>query len=342
MATKVRMNSAVAAAIADEMRADPSVVMLGEDIAAAGGPFKTSAGLLDEFGPNRVRDTPISEMAFTGAAVGAAAMGLRPIVEIMFMEFLGVALDQLATQAAKFHYLSGGAFSIPLTVRASVGTGTGFGAQHSQTLENWVTATPGLVVASPSDPQTAYGLTRAAVRHSDPVILLEPRGLYATRAEVDTGEVGVYPLGRARVVRTGNAATLVTFGRTTSVALAAADQLSRDGTDIEVVDLLTLVPWDVATVLESVDRTGRLIVVEDAPATGGWGSEVVARVVRDRFERLRAAPFRITSPDVPVPFGKELEARFAPAADDVARQVSSYLMSNDVPDPWWVSEGAAS
>lgn len=339
MSAKMRMNSAIAAAIGDEMRADDAVVMFGEDIAMAGGPFKTSAGLLDEFGPVRVRDTPISEMAFTGAAVGAASVGLRPVVEIMFMEFLGVALDQLATQAAKFHFLSGGAVSVPMVVRASVGTGTGFGTQHSQTLENWVTATPGLVVASPSDPQTAYGLTRAAIRHPDPVILLEPRALYTARAEVETGEAGIVPLGSARVARSGDAATVVTLGRTTSVVLDAAAALAEDGVDIEVVDLLTLAPWDTATVLASVSRTGRLVVVEDSPSTGGWGADIVARVVRDLFADLRAAPFRISAPDAPVPYGKELEARYAPNVDDVVRQLGGYVRTGEVPDPWWVHEG---
>lgn len=337
MTQKLRMNAAIAAAIADEMRADESVVMFGEDIAKAGGPFKTSAGLLEEFGPSRVRDTPISEMAFTGAAVGAAAMGLRPVIEIMFMEFLGVALDQLSTQAAKFRYLAHGRLSVPMVVRASVGTGAGFGSQHSQTLENWVTATPGLVVASPSDPQTAYAVTRAAIRHPDPVVLLEPRALYGVRGEVDPSEET--PIGRARIVCTGDDATLVTLGRTTSVALRAAESLEDDGIGVEVVDLLTLAPWDVGLVMESVSRTGRLVVVEDAPLSGGWGSEIVARIVRDAFGGLTAAPFRITAPDVPVPFGKELEARFAPTAEEIHRQVGEHIRSGRTPQPWWVEGG---
>lgn len=338
MTRKIRMNSAIAAAIADEMRADESVIMFGEDIAAAGGPFKTSDGLLAEFGPVRVRDTPISEMAFTGAAVGAAAMGLRPIIEIMFMEFLGVALDQLATQGAKFHYLSAGRLKVPLVVRASVGTGTGFGSQHSQTLENWVAATPGLVVASPSDPQSAYSLTRAAIRHPDPVVLLEPRALYGGRAEVDP-EAADWHLGKARIARSGDSVTVATLGRTTSVALAAADALAQDGIEAEVVDLLTLVPWDRSSVLASVARTGRLVVVEDSPASGGWGSEIVATVVRDGFDTLRAAPFRICAPDVPVPYGKELERRYAPTDDEVTRQLRDYLTDGQVPQPWWRREG---
>lgn len=336
---RMRMNQAIAAAIGDEMRADDSVIMFGEDIGAAGGPFKTSDGLQEEFGPVRVRDTPISEMAFTGAGVGAAAMGMRPVVEIMFMEFLGVALDQLVTEAAKFRYLSNGALSVPLTVRASVGTGTGFGTQHSQTLENWVTATPGLTVVSPSDPQSAYGLLRAAIQHPDPVIVLEPRVLYGARGSVETGDDHVFPLGRARTVRNGSAATLVCLGRSTSVALRAAEALVDDGHDVEVIDLLTLVPWDVAAVRASVARTGRLVVVEDAPLTGGWGGDVVSRIVSESFADLTAPPFRICAPDVPVPYGKELEARFAPQPTEVTDQVTEYLRTGRVPQPWWVREG---
>lgn len=336
---RMRMNTAIATALADEMRSDPSVVVLGEDVAAAGGPFKTSEGLLAEFGPDRVKDTPISEMAFTGAAVGAAVMGLRPVVEIMFVEFLGVALDQLATEAAKFRYLSNGALSVPMTVRASVGTGLGFGTQHSQTLENWVTATPGLIVASPGDPATAYGLMRAAVRHPDPVVVLEPRVLYQSRGDVITGEDGVLPLGRARTVRDGRDVTVVALGRTTGVALAAAEALATEGHEVEVIDLLTLAPWDRSTVLGSVARTGRLVIVEDSPESGGWGSEIVAAAVREVFGRLAAPPFRVTAPDVPVPYGKDLEARYAPSGDEVARQVRHLLSTGEVPDPWWVREG---
>lgn len=338
---RMRMNQAISAAVAEEMREDPAVVMFGEDVAVAEGTFKTSEGLLTEFGPLRVRDTPISEMGFMGAGLGAAALGLRPVVEIMFVEFLGVALDQLVTEAAKFRYLSAGALTVPLTVRASVGTGLGFGTQHSQTLENWVTATPGLAVVSPSDAQTAYGLVRAAIRCSDPVIVLEPRALYGVRGTVETGADNIQPLGRARTARTGAAATVVTLGRTTSVALAAAEALQEQGMDVEVIDLLTLVPWDVATVLESVRRTGTLVTVEDAPATGGWGADVIARVTTEAFGDLRRAPMRISAPDAPVPYGKELEARHAPQPEEVAHRVGEYLRTGVAPDPWWIREGYA-
>lgn len=334
----MRVNQAIATALADEMRADASVMVFGEDIAEAEGPFKTSEGLLAEFGPLRVRDTPISEMAFTGAAVGAATMGMRPVIEIMFVEFLGVALDELVTEAAKFRYLSNGALSVPMVVRASVGSGLGFGCQHSQTLENWVSATPGLTVVTISDAQSAYGLMRAAIRDPDPVIVLEPRTLYARRGEVTTGESGILPLRRARTVRPGTAITVVAMGQTVGIAL---DAVAACGVDAEVIDLATLSPWDRTTVLASVHRTGRLVVVEEAPMTGGWGAQVVATVASEAFSVLTAAPFRITTPDVPVPYAKHLEARFVPTAEDVARQLRTFLDTGAVPQPWWVLEGVS-
>lgn len=335
---RMRFRQAVAAALADEMRQDDSVMVFGEDVAVAGGPFKTSEGLLVEFGPLRVRDTPISEMGFTGAAVGAAAMGMRPVVETMFMEFLGVALDQVVTEAAKFRYLSRGQVQVPLTVRASVGAGLGFGAQHSQTLENWLAATPGLKVVIPSDPQTAYGLLRAAIRDPDPTVVLEPRALYAERGEVVTGESGVLRIGVARVVRSGSQATVVTLGQTTGVALRAAE---ASDLDIEIVDLLTLFPWDRETVVESVRRTGRLVVVEEAPESGGWGNEIVSMVTSRAFHELKAPPFRICAPNTPVPYARRLEELFVPTADQVSRQVREFIATGEVPTPWWIARPEA-
>lgn len=334
---KMRMNQAIAEGIADEMRRDPSVVVFGEDIAAAGGPFKTSDGLLDEFGPVRVRDTPISEMGFLGAAVGAAATGLRPVVEIMFIEFLGVALDQLSTEAAKFHYLSGGKVSVPLVVRASVGAGLGFGAQHSQTLETWLLATPGLKLAVASGPGSAYGLIRAAIQDPDPVVLLEPRVLYAGRDEMETGDDAVIELGKARRVTEGEDVTVVALGTMVGVTKEAAESADWSG---EVIDLQTLVPWDETTVLESVAKTGRLVIVEESPWTGGWGTEVSARVAAKGFDLLQAPITRITCPDVPVPYGKELEQRFLPSPEYVTAQVDHLLATGKHPEPWWNQEVA--
>ncbi len=332
----MRFRQAIVAALEDEMEADPSVMVMGEDIAVAGGPFKTSEGLLDKFGPNRVRDTPISEMAFTGAGVGAAIAGLRPVIEIMFMEFLGVALDQLVTGAAKMHYLSKGQLSVPLTVRASVGSGTGFGSQHSQTLENWVTATPGLTVVTMSTPQNAYGILRAAIQSPGPTMVLEPRNLYAVRGDVQRGAAGLVELGKAEVVRQGTAVTIVTMGQLRTSVLEAVE---ASGIDAEIIDLITLAPWDRTTVLDSVAKTHRLVVVEEAPESGGWGSEIVAAVTRELFSSLSAAPFRITTPNVPVPYSRALESRYLPQPDEIARQLTQYQSTGTVPAPWWVLEG---
>lgn len=338
MAERLRMNQAVAAALSDAMREDPSVVIIGEDVALAGGPFKTSDGLLDEFGPIRVRDAPISEMGFLGAGLGAAATGLRPVVEIMFAEFLGVALDQLATEAAKFRYLSGGELRVPLTVRASGGAGLGFGAQHSQTLETWLYATPGLKLAAASNPQSAYGLLRATIKDDNPVVVLEPRAMYGQRGEVPRGEEGVIPLGVAEVVRQGSQVTVVALGRMVRVALEAGEAASWSG---EIIDLRTLIPWDQETVLSSVRKTGRLAIVEENPLTGGWGTEIASVVSGNLLNDLKAPILRITCPDVPVPFSKTLEQRYAPSAHYVQQQVTDLIDSGRLPEPWWNKEIAS-
>ena len=332
---KLRMRQAIAAALADEMRSDETVIVLGEDVAASGGVFKATEGLLEEFGPARVRDTPISEMGFLGAAVGAAATGLRPVVEIMFMEFLGVALDQLVTQAAKYHYLSAGRLSVPLVLRGSVGSGLGFGAQHSHTLEHWFSATPGLTVAVASTPANAYGLVRSAIRDNNPVVLLEPRACYGDRGEVDRSEAGVVPLGVAQSIRDGDDVTIVGLGRTPGIAQQAADASSS--WSAEVIDLRTLVPWDRATVLDSVRRTGRLVIVEENPHTGGWGADIADEVSGRLFGELAAPVLRIACPDVPVPFNRELEHRWIPDHAVVASQVDALMSTGRLPEPWWAA-----
>jgi len=335
---KIRMRQAVIAALADELRSDPSVILMGEDIAQPGGSFKATEGLLEEFGPIRVRDTPISEMGFTGAAVGAAVMGMHPVVEIMFMEFLGVALDQVVTEAAKFRYLSNGRISVPLTLRATVGAGLGFGCQHSQTLENWLAATPGLSVVVPSDPQTAYSLLRAAVRDPDPVVVLEPRALYASRGEVRTGDDAIGRLRVARIARPGTEATIVGLGATVPAALEATKLADVNA---EVIDLQTLYPWDAQTVLESVHRTGRLVVVSEAPRSGAWGHEVVSTITSQAFGDLRAAPLLITAPDVPIPYNRDLEVRYLPSPADIGEQLIAFVADGQIPAPWWVREGVS-
>lgn len=330
---RMRMNQAIGRALADEMRDDPSVVLWGEDVAEAGGVFKVTLGLHEEFG-DRVRDTPISEMGFLGAAAGAAATGLRPVVEIMFMEFLGVALDQLVTEAALFPYLSGGRYPVPLTVRASAGAGLGFGSQHSQTLERWFVGTPGLKVAVASGARSAYELTRAAIRDEGPVLVIEPRRLYDKRGEFDP-EGPIPPLGRAEVVREGTDVTVVALGGTVDVGIEAAENVAAE---VEVIDLRTVWPWDVDRVLSSVTRTGRLLIVEESPRGGGWGTAVAAEAASQVFEQLVAPIGRVTTPDVPVPFSPVLEARFLPTAEEVAAQLTSLVSNDKLLDPWWIRE----
>jgi acetoin:2,6-dichlorophenolindophenol oxidoreductase subunit beta len=330
--TKMRTRQAVQAALEDEMVADPSVIVMGEDIAVAGGAFKCTEGLLDRFGPNRVIDTPISETGFLGAGVGAAIAGLRPVVEMMFIEFIGVALDQLVTEAATFRYLSRGELSVPLVVRASAGGGQGFGCQHSQNLDHWFRAAPGIKVVMPSSPRTAYGLLRSAIRDDDPVVVLEPRILYQVRGEVERSEAGVIPLGRAEVLKTGVDLTLVTCGAMVPVAIEAATAAS---TDVEIIDLLSLSPLDIDTVVRSVEQTGRLVTLEEAPHAAGWGTDVVAAVVRVAMDRLKVAPHRITLPDAPVPFSEPLERQYRPSAADVAADIDRLVVTGKVPTLWW-------
>jgi pyruvate dehydrogenase E1 component beta subunit len=250
------------------------------------------------------------------------------------MEFLGVALDQLVTEAAKFRYLSNGTLSVPMVVRASCGSGLGFGSQHSQTLENWVAATPGLKVIHLSDSQSAYSLMRAAIQDPDPVMVLEPRALYGERGEVDTSIT--MKIGEARTIRSGKEITIVSLGQMVNVCRGA---IEVSGIDAELIDLATIVPWDKDAVIESVKKTGRLVVVEEAPESGGWGSEIVAAVTAELFKSLKGAPFRITTPNVPVPHSGILEARFITTQDDIVRQLKHAIATGEKPKTWWQLEG---
>jgi pyruvate dehydrogenase E1 component beta subunit len=329
---KLRMRQAVLQALDDALAEDERVILLGEDIAEAGGPFKCTEGLLAKYGAERVIDTPISEMGFLGAAVGAAVCGLRPVVEMMFVEFAGVALDQLTTQAATMRYLSRGRLAAPLVVRASAGAGQGFGCQHSQMLDHWFRGTPGLKLCVASSSRTAYGLLRAAIDDPDPVVILEPRILYGALEEFEADKNYRIPLGTAEVVRKGRDVTLVAVGATVRIALEAA---AATKADVEVIDLLSLWPWDKATVAESVARTGRLMTLEEATAGAGWGGEVVSAIAADAFRSLVAPPYRITLPDAPVPYNGELEARYLPSAAYVAEQVDALVTDGRAPRPWW-------
>lgn len=333
MAAQLRMNQAITAALESEMEADPSVIVMGEDVAQAEGVFKTSAGLLARFGPERVRDTPISEMGFLGVAVGAAVAGLRPVVEIMFVEFLGVALDQVTTEAAMMRQLSGGQLRVPLLVRASIGSGAGFGCQHSQTLERWIFGTPGLKLGVVSSPAAAYQMVRTGLQDDNPVVLLEPRVLYGKRGPVETGDPGArFDSWGAEVLRPGEDVTVLALGQTTDVAMKAAQDASWDG---EIVDLRWLQPLDLDCVERSVRKTRRLVIVEENQLTGGWGGEVAYRVSSRFHGELRAPVLRVTAPDTHVPYVHSLEERYLPSPAYLDEQISALIKTGSAPRPWW-------
>jgi len=312
---------AVSAGIAQEMRRDERVVFLGEDVAAAGGVFKTTVGLLEEFGPKRVRDTPISEQAIIGAAMGAAMTGLRPIAEIMFSDFFAVCWDLVANQIAKTRYMTAGQVTIPLVLRTANGGGVRFGAQHSQSVENWAMAIPGLKVVAPSTSADVVGLMAAAVRSDDPVIFFEHKYLFGNKGEVPDGE-HVDELGVAKVLREGDDATIVALAAMVPKALEAAKNLEAEhGISATVVDVRSLVPLDTRTILEQVAKTGRLFTVEENPRLCGWGAEVVSIVAEECFYDLDGPIVRITTPHLPLPAADALEDATIPSVARIVETV---------------------
>jgi pyruvate/2-oxoglutarate/acetoin dehydrogenase E1 component len=317
--------AAVTRAIRQEMRNDERVFLIGEDVAKAGGVFKTTGGLLEEFGPGRVMDTPISEQAIIGAAMGAASAGLRPIAEIMFADFVGVTQDIVVNQIAKARFMSDGQVQLPLVIRFGSGGGLRFGAQHSQSVENWMMAIPGLKVVAPSTPEDLIGLFAAAVRDPDPVMFIEHKGLLNAKGEVRDGDI-VDELGTAKTVRRGRDATVVAVGMMVQRSLAAAEALAVQGLEVEVVDLRSLVPLDVTTVLESVRRTGALFTVEENPRLCGWGAEVVSIAVEEAFDHIDGAPVRITTPHIPLAHAAVLEDAAIPSVDRIVETVSKHLL----------------
>jgi acetoin:2,6-dichlorophenolindophenol oxidoreductase subunit beta len=312
--------AAVARAIAQEMARDPSVVFLGEDVAEAGGVFKATEGLLERFGPTRVRDTPISEQAILGAAMGAAMTGLRPIAEVMFSDFFAVCWDVVANQIAKSRYMSDGQMSFPLVIRTANGGGLRFGAQHSQSVENWAMAVPGLKVVAPSNPIDVIGLFAAAVRDPDPVLFFEHKSLYASKAEVPDGEI-VDSLGTARVLRRGDDLTILALAAMVPRALDAAARLAEAGIAATVVDIRSLVPLDTQTILAEVSRTGRLFTVEENPRLLGWGAEIVSIVAEECFTKLDGPVVRITTPQIPLPAADTLEDLAIPSVDRIVETI---------------------
>ncbi|HEY3765168.1 MAG TPA: transketolase C-terminal domain-containing protein [Gaiellales bacterium] len=319
MSTDLR--TAVRDALAAEMRRDERVVLFGEDVAAAGGVFKATPGLVEEFGPERVFDTPISELALAGAAFGSAVSGLRPVVEIMFGDFMALAMDSLVNQSAKYWYMSNEQASVPLVIRCAVGGGGRFGAIHSQTPGTWLQSVAGLKIVAPAFPDDARGLIEAAVRDPNPVVVLEHKRLYPVAGEVGSAPV---PIGSARVVRPGTDVTIVSAMRGVHDALAAAEPLAAAGIDAEVIDLRSLRPLDHATVIESVRRTTRLLAIEEGPHLGGWASGLLGAVAELALGDLDDV-WTLTTPPTPMPYSPPLEDAYLPGADAIARSVLARL-----------------
>ncbi len=311
---------AVAYGIAQEMRRDPTLVMLGEDIAAAGGVFKTTVGLIDEFGPDRIRDTPISEQAIIGAAMGAAMTGIPVIAELMFSDFLAVTWDMIANEIAKTRYMTDGQVSLPLVIRTANGGGVRFGAQHSQSVENWCMMIPGLKVVAPSTPTDVVGLMAASVRDPDPVVFFEHKALMATSEDLPDGEI-VDEIGTARIRREGSDVTIAALALMVPRALEAAERLAADGISAEVIDLRTLMPLDTMAILGSVAKTGRLFTVEENPRVLGWGAEIVSIVSDEAFWDLDGPCVRITTPHIPLPAAASLEDLAIPSVERIYETV---------------------
>lgn len=316
--------AAIKDGLAQEMERDDRVYFVGEDVAAAGGVFKVTPGLLEQFGPERVRDTPISEQAILGLAMGGAMTGLRPVVEIMFSDFFAVCWDLVANEIAKTRYMTNGQISLPLVIRTANGGGIHFGAQHSQSLENWAMMVPGLKVVAPSNPADAKGLLAAAIRDPDPVVFFEHKSLYPTKGPVPDGE-HVVPLGQAAVLNHGRDATVVALAAMVPAALGAAELLRADGVDVTVIDLRTLVPLDVTTILGSVAETGWLFTVEENPRLCGWGAEVASIAAEEAIDSLSGPIVRITTPHLPLPAAENLEALAIPSPERIARTISLTL-----------------
>ena len=321
---EITYKQAIQEALREEMRRDERVFLLGEDIGVYGGAFGVTLGFVEEFGKERVRDTPISELGIVGAAAGAALMGMRPVVEIMFMDFSTLALDQLANQAAKLRFMFGGKARVPMVLRAPQGAGTGAAAQHSQSLEALFVHFPGLKVAIPSTPADAKGLLKAAIRDDNPVVFIEHKLLYNRKGQVPEGE-HLVPLGQAEIKRPGRDLTIVAISNMVPKALEAAETLAAEGIEVEVVDPRTLVPLDEATILDSVRRTGRVLIVHEACRTGGVGAEILSRIVEEGFDYLDAPVRRLAGRDLPIPYSKELERQVIPQAEDIVREVRRLL-----------------
>lgn len=321
---QVYYSHAIREALEEEMERDERVILIGEDIAEYGGAFKITANIVDRFGPERVRNTPISEGGFVGLAIGAALTGLRPVVEIMFMDFITLAMDQLINHAAKFHYMYNGQVNCPLVVRSPAGAGRAYGPTHSQSLERHFVATPGLVVLAPATAYDAKGLLKAAIRCDDPVVFVESKILYGRRGQVPQDDY-VVEIGKARVAREGTDITIVAYSRMVEESLKAAQALAEHGIDAEVIDLRSLAPLDIEAIADSVGKTGRVVVVEEGNLTGGVAAEIAARIVEECFYDLESPPKRVAAADVPIPASPPLEAEVVPDAEDIAKAAAQLM-----------------
>lgn len=322
--SELEFRTAIRDALAEELERDPSVVFFGEDVAVAGGVFKATPDLYQRFGPERVFDTPISELALAGAAYGAAVTGLRPVFEVMFGDFMALAMDSLVNQAAKFWYISGEQGTVPLVVRSAVGAGGRFGAIHSQTHGTWFQGVPGLKIAFPSSPAEAKGLLKGAIRDDNPVVFLEHKRLYSVKGPAPDPGQDAIALGTARVARGGRDLTIASIGKGVPDALAAAEQLAGDGIDAEVIDLRTLRPLDLDTVLESVARTNRVLAVEEGPRTGGWAAGLLGMVAEQGLHDLDDV-WILATDETPIPYSPTLEDAFLPDPDAIVASVRSRL-----------------
>ena len=309
----------------EEMKRDESVFLIGEDIGRYGGAFGVTHGMLDEFGPERIRETPISEATIVATAIGASLLGMRPVAEIMFMDFVFLALDQLVNQAAKMHFMFGGRTNVPIVVRTPGGSGTGAAAQHSQSLESMFIHFPGLKVVNPSTPYDAKGLLITAMRDPNPVIFIEHKQLYKTKGEVPEGEYTI-PLGLAEIKRPGKDLTIVANNVMVPRSLAVAERLAQEGIDVEVIDPRTLLPLDTETIINSVIKTGRLLVIHEACQTGGWAGEVIATVTGSRaFDYLDTPVRRLAGKDTPIPYNRVLERSAVPQEEDIEQEIRAIL-----------------
>jgi pyruvate dehydrogenase E1 component beta subunit len=323
-AREITYAEAIAETLRTEMRLDPRVFVMGEDVGNFGGLFGGTKGLLQEFGPERVRDTPISEAALIGAGVGAALTGMRPMVEIQFVDFTACAMDQIVNQAAKIRFMLGGKANVPLVIRTPYGSGLKLASQHSQSLEAWFVHTPGLLVAMPSTPYDAKGLLVTALRDPNPVVFLEHKLLYPTRGPVPEEQYTI-PFGRADIKRPGTDATIVATGLMVSKSLAAADLLAAEGIQAEVVDPRTLVPLDKATIIESVKKTGRLVVVHEAVKRGGFGAEIAGIIAEEAFDYLDGPIKRVAGRNVPIAFNEVLEKKAIPDVENIVAAARSLV-----------------